>query len=375
MSTRDTTGQNKTEHCGGHTRSRDGQLLHTQICELAFQCNTRADIDRFFPFMEKTVNDVAQRNPHAFLDLSANECTHLIDALHLCFAPDINCPNDLRIEKAKRLFKLIIDSCHKVTRSNGDEHHLSWVEMGEMMIRPTVSDHTLIHQSLLNGDVHTYEMVVNELDLLRKVHAFDDDLFAACFTLPTTDGMTPMHYAVKSHNTEICDKHFEHLKDLRDKGKIDEETFKQQFISKSSHDFTPLISAIKAGDAPVVAAFIKQLREILTPAEMRTELNSRTQSGWNIFHTATQCDIEKGTPNGLVIDVLHKAMYDTYGRVMARENVKRMYAETTDRGTPAYHNMQNPAGSEPQGGEHDWFRRIMSYNEKNPLQPRQLFPR
>jgi len=193
------------------SRTSLAQELHSLIVGYCLKANDgdaalyeSEDIEKFLEGL------AVARNPNILLECSANGCSHFFDALHLPFAKDTQCDEDLRVAKAEVLFDLLVNACYDVMKNGGVQAMEKFGHAyADILIKPNVDNYTLMHEALSSKNKGLYDTVVSELRELHeatdgKGHKYISDAeYAEQFTFKTMNGLTPLDNAVRSNNPQL----------------------------------------------------------------------------------------------------------------------------------------------------------------------------
>jgi|GEM_PF-6415807 len=243
--------------------------LHTLICELALRSGSNEEAEaadiKIREFLKE--GGKASTQPSIMLEESINNCSHIVDALHLPFSNDIECGHDLRVAKAQVLFSNLAEFCRReATKSTEQEktgaNDLTWEKYAHLLTHPNNDGFRPLMEAINSGDLQLYEDVVAELTHLRGMKVIDDATYAQQFTSEATGQHTPLAIAARSGNKEIYDRVAAELFQLNRHKHIDDATYTRQFIQDPTHPYSPLFYATKSNNTGIYLSVSRKISQL-----------------------------------------------------------------------------------------------------------------
>ncbi len=403
-------------------RTQWAKDLHKLITEYCLDTANADEAEDHYDQIKNFLDEKAIARPSVMLERSINRFTHFHDILHLPFVNKAPGEPDLKVAKAAAMFELLRDFCHAEAARNetlpeNQRSALTWQAYAQMMTAANSDGYNTLLDAISSGQMELYNLVYNELTMLRdsgimsheefahqfidrtshnittvlasihtgnrelfdhvateifllhRNHLLDDNTYGELFARTDGNPHTPIFRAVYSRNPDMFHAVATRVHALHDKGYITDAAYERQYNNTRRAGLTLLHETLFHGQPEVVEHFLLELETAIAAnsetsdiarERFKAELMRRSDDNGNVIHCATNSNREWGTPNPKTLEILLETFRQTFGVEEARNKLSRLYEEET-RSThfrPAYHEYQP-----------EWLRGILSYSPDDPLVP------
>lgn len=295
--------------------------------------------------LKQALHETVIQHAPALLERTHDGSNHLFDMLHLPFAGGIRRDPALSLEMAKKGSKAFFVACHHALQQG----KLTRASFNDWLTTSRYAGYTPLSAAIQRGDMELYHVIHNELLALRARDAGEGEArYASQLTTANNKGFTALHHAAASGNTALFMEVAARLKALEKETLPDGEGYAGQLRNATAKGFTLLHHAALGGNAELFKAVLLEMEEALPEDMMQQALLARTDETWNLFHTATRLDRQKGTPNADIVMALKTAFFRHFDDETAKHHLSGLLSERNAQGYPPYQERQP-----------EWLRQIL----------------
>jgi hypothetical protein len=186
----------------------------------------------------------------SMLELSSNNCSHLIDALHLPFKMTTNQPK----EKCIKLMALLLNKANQL----GKDVFVS------LLTKACKNGFTPLHEILIYGDSRSMQVYFKEVcDAVRNNWISQSD-YHDLLLKPNAAGSTPLHDALKSGNHQNTQAYFNEVCKAITDNRISQSDYHDLLLKPNAAGFTPLHEVLNSGNYQNTQAYFNQVCKAIT---------------------------------------------------------------------------------------------------------------